>query len=660
MNSDLGTWSENETGFSVVRSVEGRLSVWPVARSLPANWERLEEHGDLTQCLAGVERRAKQQPTDRDSGCDAVPCPHGPGLLPVFAETLRQHGDRPAVTDPERSLTYREVDRRSDRIAASLRDRGVGREDRVAVYLPRGVDVFVSLLSILKAGAAYVPVDTRYPAARRDLMIHASGARLVITAASMLPELTEIGVAVETPNTLADDAAAPLSGTDIPGCQAACVLFTSGSSGTPKAIVLEHRNLRYFATNPALPELSERDRVAHVSSLSFDALNFEVWCSLAAGAEIVVLPTMPDLVAADLQRELRRHRITAMLAPTMAVNHIVREDRDAFSGLRILHTGGDVVLPASCRALLAGSFRGSLHNLYGPTEGTTACTGHHVTAVGDEDSNVPIGTPLAGAHVHLLDEGRRPVPDGEPGELFIGGQGVARGYLGQPALTASRFLPDPCSSAGARMYATGDRARRRRDGVLEFLGRIDDQAKVRGYRVEPREVERILGRFPGVHDVAVVVGGQGDGRHLIALVVADEALLIRELRSYASEVMPDYMVPSAFTTISKIPADDHGKRDARELLELAQQELRRRSEAVSPRDDVERYLVEVWEELLGAEKVGVHDDFFALGGNSLLAFRLRRRISSDLSTTITAQEVLTVTVLGELADLLKQRQAVSS
>lgn len=656
MDLDVATWREDETGFSVVRSVEGRLSVWPVTRSLPAGWERLDERGDFAQCLEAVERLAGQAPTDAGPGCVTAPCPHGPGPLPVFAETLRRHADRPAVTDPERSLTYRELDRRSDRIAAGLRRRGIGREDRVAVHLPRGVDVFASVLAILKAGASYVPVDTRYPAARRDLMIQVSGARLVITSAALLSGLDRSGVATATPDALADDDVAPVDRIDPPGCQAACVLFTSGSSGTPKAVVLEHRNLRYFATNAALPRLSPRDRVAHVSSLSFDAFHFEIWCSLAAGAEIAVLPTMPDLVAADLQRELRRQRVTAMLAPTMAVNHILREDREAFSGLRILHTGGDVVLPATCRALLASSFQGSFHNLYGPTEGTTACTAYHVTAVGAQDSTVPIGTPLAGAHVHLLDERRQPVPDGNTGEVFIGGQGVARGYLGQPALTASRFLPDPCSSGGAPMYATGDLARRRPDGTLEFLGRVDDQVKVRGYRVEPREVERILGRFPGVHDVAVVVGGQGDGRHLIALVVADDAVLLRELRGYAADVMPDHMVPRAFATIAKIPADDHGKRDARHLLEIAQQELRRRSAAVSPQDDVERYLAGVWEELLGAEEIGALDDFFALGGNSLLAFRLRRRISDELGTTVTVHEVLTVTVLGELADLLRQRR----
>ncbi|WP_341716397.1 amino acid adenylation domain-containing protein [Micromonospora sp. FIMYZ51] len=656
---DVVGWETGGQRCAVVRSGEGHLSVWPAERDLPDGWTAVGVEDDYRGCLAAVEDLA-QSPAGAFAACDPARCPHRPSILDLVAEAVRQHADRFAVIEAECRLTYRELARKSDALAAALRGRGVGDGDRVAVYLPRGVDVFVAILAILKAGAAYVPVDTRYPDARRDLMIHNSGARLVISAPELRAGLVGVGSAVVTVAELTSITSSEGTTEGRPvhaGCQAACVLFTSGSSGVPKAIVLEHRNLAYFAANPALPAIGPDDRVAHVSSLSFDAFNYEAWCALASGAAIVVLPTLPDLIARDPRGELRRHGITAMLAPTMAVNHIAQEDPDAFTGIRILHTGGDVVSPAACRQLLASSFAGSFFNLYGPTEGTTACTAYGISAVGPDETSVPIGTPLTGAHVYLLDPDRRPVADGEVGELFIGGAGVARGYLGQPALTAARFLPDPFAMAGQRMYATGDLARRRADGVLEFVGRSDDQVKIRGYRVEPREVERVLGRFEGVRDIAVVVSGEGDGKHLVALVAVDPGVSLRELRGHAAELLPDYLVPTAFAAVAAIPANDHGKRDTARLLAMAREELRRRRDIVAPRDDVERYLARVWEELLGVEEVGVNDDFSALGGNSLLAFRLRRRITTDLGLAIEVRDAVAVTVLGQLADLLRAQRS---
>ncbi|BFU46064.1 amino acid adenylation domain-containing protein [Krasilnikovia sp. MM14-A1004] len=642
------SWEESTAPFTVVRSMHGHLSIWPADRPVPGGWTRVGRQARYAECLAAVEADP-----DGPRRPDPASCPQRT-IPQLVADVVRRHGDRPAVRDADHTLTYRDLDRRSDAVAAGLRARGVEHGDRVAVHLPRGADVFVALLAILKAGAAYVPVDTRYPAARRTLMVGDSGARLVITTPTLRTEADDADVQYATVDELTTPGAAA-GGPDVCGCHAACVLFTSGSSGTPKAIVLEHRNLVYFARNPALPALTPHDRVAHVSSLSFDAFTFEAWNTLTSGAEIVVLPTVTDLVAGDPRHELSRHGITAMLAPTMAVNHIAREDPEAFAGLRILHTGGDVILPAACRELLNSSFDGTFSNLYGPTEATTACTSHRITPDSAARASIPIGAPLAGAQVHLLDADRRPVPDGQPGELFIGGAGVARGYLGRPGLTASRFLPDPFTTGGGRIYATGDLARRDEDGQLEFLGRVDDQVKIRGYRVEPREVERTLARFPGVRDVAVVAAGEGDGKHLVALVTGDDVTL-PGLRAHAEAVLPDYLVPAAFAVIARIPANGHGKRDTAQLLAMAQEELRHRRDAVAPRDEIEAYLARLWRELLGVETVSVLDDFFALGGNSLLAFRLRRRAAAELATTITMEEVLTESVLADLAGLIRARK----
>lgn len=591
---------------------------------------------------------------------------HRGTLTDLFADSVARWPDRPAVSDERHRLSYAELDARTGQLAGTLAARGITGADHVAFYLDRGVDVLVAMLAIVRAGAAYVPVDTRYPDTRRDLMVTDSRARLLLTSADLADRVSALPVPVLELATAADhdetagdrdeaaaggEAAGPV---DPDG--AAAVLFTSGSSGRPKGIVLSHRNLVHFARNQALPALRPDDRVGHVSSVSFDAFHFETWCALAAGAEIVVLPTMPDLIHRDIRRELRRRRITAMLVPTMAFNHVVREDRDAFSGLRVLHTGGDVISPAACRDLLEGGFGGTFVNLYGPTEGTTACTAHRVTAAEFGADSVPIGRELAGVACYVLDGQLRPVPAGEVGELYIAGDGVAQGYLGQPGLTARRFLPDPFGDPDGRMYATGDLARRRADGVLEYVGRVDEQVKIRGYRVEPREIERMLGRHREVRETAVLVTGEGADQHLVALVVSDSRVSPKQLRDYAAETLPDFMVPSAFVLVPEIPANDHGKRDLDQLRQLAADQLRRGERRVAPRDDVERYLAELWEDLLAVELINANDDFFLLGGNSLLAFRVQRRVSRELGVPLEAKDVLANSELQGLASLIRQRK----
>jgi amino acid adenylation domain-containing protein len=571
-------------------------------------------------------------------------------VLRLFADAVATYADRPAVSDDSgRVLTYAELDAESARLAKRLVAGGVTSEDRVGIHRDRDIDLVVGILGALRAGAAYAAVDMRYPRARRELMLRAAGCRYVVVGDDSLgadfPLLTWHCGTEETEDT---DVALP----EPERQDAACVLFTSGSTGVPKGVVVEHHNLVHFATNPVLPQLNQDDRVAQVANVSFDTFHYELWSSFAAGAHVVMMPSVPDLVKGDPGRELRRRKITVLLAPTMAFNHIGIEDPDVFGGLRLLLTGGDVIRPAACRSILAGSFDGRMTNLYGPTEGTTAATAEDITEVADDQHSVPIGIGLAGVALLVLDNTFTPVPEGEVGELYLGGTGVTRGYLHDPARTAERFLPDPFGEPGSVMYATGDLVRQRPDGALDYLGRNDDQVKIRGYRVEPSEVDRSLLACRGVLDAAVLPQGGGEDKRLVAFVVLGAETTVPQLREDAEAALPDYQVPAEFVVIPEIPPTAHGKRDTEALLKLLADRDRQRDDYVAPRTDTERYLAGLWEVLLGMERVSRTDDFLALGGNSMLTFRMSRRIARDLAPGMDLEVVLANSMLAELAEAI--------
>ncbi|MGW2467335.1 non-ribosomal peptide synthetase [Streptomyces bauhiniae] len=570
-----------------------------------------------------------------------------PRSLPdLFARTVARHPDRRAVSDRDTVLTYRELDRRADAVAALLTGRGIGPGDRVGVHTSRSVDVFTALLGVLKAGAAYVAVDDRYPDSRRDLMLTVSGAAAVLTRADWAPRLA--GLAVPVVPLPAEYGTAPASALRPAPEDAASVLFTSGSTGTPKAIVLEHRNLVAFALNRALAPLTEEDRVGQISSLSFDLFHYEIWNTFAAGAEVVVLPPVPELLDAGFGAELARLRVTAMLVPTMVVNHVATEHPDAFDPLRILQVAGDVILPAACRNILGGGFTGTLHNLYGPAESTTACTAHRVTARDAEGDAIPIGRPLDGVTAHVFTDGR-PAGPGETGELLIGGAQLARGYLDAPELTAERFVDDPYGTGIGRVYRTGDLVRLRADGVLDYVGRADNQCKIRGFRVEPGEVERLMRTLPGVRDAVVVPEGEGTDRMLVAFVAGDGPLDEAGVREAAEKELPFFMVPGSVVILPEIPANHHGKRDVAALLGLLAERRRARAGEQRALSPTERYLTGLWEELLAETGIGSADHFFERGGNSLLAFRMKMRIARDLGADISHRAVLDHPVLADLA-----------
>lgn len=553
-----------------------------------------------------------------------------------------RHPERTALVDGEWSLSYAEFASQVGGRAEKLRRHGVGPGVSVAVHLARGVDYVIWMLAVIEAGGVVVPLDDVHPGDRIRRMIEISRCRAVIGVD---------GITSPSHHDTAPDGTSGLA-------DAAALLFTSGSTGQPKAVQLSHAALRHFATNEAFARVALADEhVALISSPAFDAINFEVWRSLAAGATMHVLPRVKELLSVDLGNLVRRSRITTVLVPTMALRAMSEVDPAALNSLDLVFTGGDRLANSTLHNLVAAGFAGRLFNLYGPTEGTTACTMHEVTAA-DRGVMTPIGRPLAGERVTVRRDDLSRADHGEPGRLFIGGAGLADGYFGDPAETRRRFVPDPDSAGGARMYDTGDIGRVRADGVLEFLGRSDNEIKLRGYRVHPYEVELTLREAAEVEDAAVLVVGEAPDQFLHAVVVGAN-IEIPALRAHLEAALPEHMVPRGLQLVPRLPVDQIGKRDQAELHVMAVEHANAMRSLEPPANDLERYLADEWRGLLKVEHVGRTDDFFSRGGNSLLLFRLHRRIVAEQGVILSFDAMFTHPTVADLARLIEEEQARS-
>ncbi|HEX6038731.1 non-ribosomal peptide synthetase [Longimicrobium sp.] len=548
--------------------------------------------------------------------------------------------DAPAVVGAGETLTYAELDARAGRLARHLRSRGVGPESVVGVCLERAPSLIVALYAVLRAGAAYLPLDPATPAERRASMLRDAGARILVSARGgdegadgverVPPDAA--GPAVDVGGSVDSVDSGPAG--EVDGAGAAYVIYTSGSTGRPKGTVVPHAALAAHTASAAEAYgLGAADRVLQFASASFDASAEEIYPALARGAALVL---RPDEITAGVDAFLDfcgRAGVTVLDLPT-AWWHAVAAALHAGQAVlppsvRLVIIGGERALPervAQWRAAVGDGVR--LVNSYGPTEATVVATRHDVAAGDEAGAEVPIGRPIHGVRARVLDAALQPVPDGFPGELFLGGAGVARGYLGQPGLTAARFVPDPLAEEpGARMYATGDLARRRGDGALEFAGRLDAQVKVRGYRVEPGEVEAALLRHPEVAAAAVAVHEHAPGeRRLVAYVEPRGAPAppVRELREFLGELLPEWMVPAAFVLLPALPLTPGGKVDRRALPPPGAPAAPGEG-FVAPRTPAEALLAEIWGAVLGGTPVGVHDPFFALGGDSILALQVVAR-----------------------------------
>ncbi|MET0396108.1 MAG: amino acid adenylation domain-containing protein [Longimicrobiaceae bacterium] len=569
--------------------------------------------------------------------------------------------ERAALEFAGETLTYAQLDRRASALAAELTARGVGPESRVALCLERGPEMVAALLAVLKAGGAYVPLDPAYPADRIAYVLADSGARVLVTQSALRDTLPPFAGEIVYVDELADpDAVAGCSLFPVPcSLSLAYAIYTSGSTGRPKGVMVTHgAAVNLLHAMRERPGISADDTLLAVTTLAFDIALLELLLPLTVGARVVLADrdTAADPVAlADL---LAASGATVMQATPATWKMLVFAGWEGDRSLRIL-SGGEA-LPGAIADLLRE--RGSVvWNLYGPTETTVWSTVHRVDG---SEAVVPVGTPVANTRAYVLDAHLNPVPAGVPGGLYLAGAGVARGYLGRPDLSADRFLPEPFGGAergGARMYRTGDRARWREDGVLEFLGRDDHQVKVRGFRIELGEVEAALAAHPGVREAAAAALADESGEaRLVAYVVEEDEVPpdAPDLRAWLRARLPDYMIPSLFVPLEALPRTANGKTDRAALPAPEGGRAAVEAEYVEPRTAVEEALAAVWAETLHVERVGVHDNFFELGGHSILATQLVVAVRATLQAEVPVRVLFEHPTVAELAAAIVARDPV--
>ena len=559
----------------------------------------------------------------------------------LFEAQVEQAPDAVAVVCAGQTLTYATLNARANRLAHHLIEQGVKPDDRVATFFERSIDLIVAQLAILKAGAAYVPLDPQAPALRQAWITADCAARLLITGATtqlpFTPDAPVLRLAADGRDET--DWVATKPERQGGSLRVAYVMYTSGSTGTPKGVLVPHRGVTRLVINNGYAVIEADDRVAFAANPAFDASTFEVWGPLLNGATVVVISHDTVLTPDAFVRTLQEERISILWLTAGLFHQMAAALAPVFAQLRILITGGDVPDPRLIARVLSnpGKRPRQLLNAYGPTETTTFATTYRIEALPDETTSIPIGRPISNTRIYLLDAHGEPVPLGAAGELYIGGDGVAGGYLNRPELTTEKFLADPfAGDPGARMYRTGDLARYLPDGNLVFLGRNDSQVKIRGFRIELGEIEARLTEHPAVREAAVLTLDQENGKRLVAYVVADsDDQLANSLRAHLSACLPEYMVPAAFVRLDAFPLTRNGKLD-RKALPAPDDAAYARTAYEAPQGETEMVLAAIWAEMLGLERISRNDNFFDLGGHSFLALRAMSEINRHLKLHLTA------------------------
>jgi amino acid adenylation domain-containing protein len=590
-----------------------------------------------------------------------VDYPRNGTIAEVFKKQAALTPDAIALIYKDCTLSYRGLDERSDSLASRLRALGVKPETLVGVFMGRSETLIIGILAILKAGGAYVPLDPSYPQERLSHVVQDSGIQVLITSADARDRVP-LGQNLTLLD--ADDRASPLQNSeavtsDAGGNNLAYVMYTSGSTGKPKGVMVEHRNVVNFFTGMDRAIGSGPGVWLAVTSVAFDISVLEILWTLTRGFTVVVHGDGDTETIGD---EIIRHRVTHLqMTPSLA--HMLMLDQRthlALGSLKQILLGGEAV-PASVVDRLRQVCTGEIYNMYGPTETTIWSTTYRVTEPGIA---VPIGRPIANTRIFILDGDLNPAPVGEAGEIFIGGDGVTRGYLNRPELTAERFL-NLSSLSGQRVYRTGDLARFRPDGNIEFLGRTDHQIKLRGHRIEPGEIEALLEQYPGVRQAVVVAreDRERDKRlvaYLVAEVMGKEA--VGMLKATLGARLPEIMIPSDFVFLSAMPLTENGKIDRKALLGFPPPALQETAHVGNsqrePQGEIERIVCEAWKDALGLPSVGLEQNFFDLGAHSLTVAEVQAKLQNLLQREIPIVDLFEFPTIASLSRHLSRPESV--
>jgi amino acid adenylation domain-containing protein len=602
----------------------------------------------------------------------------------VFAAVAARTPDRVALHSDDRQVSYAELARRSDRIAQLLRDRGVTPGRHIGLYAQRSVDAIVAMLGILKAGAAYVPFDPSYPAKLLQFVYQDCAPSLMLVQRSLVAmkgeppfwdgtaididalaadageraatqfDATRSGAA-QPERTLSEYAASlPAVGRD----DLAYIMYTSGSTGYPKGVLVPHRGVVRLVIDNPFATMGEDQVHLQLAPLAFDASTFEIWGALLNGGRLAILPA-PYPSLDEIAEAIQRYGVTTLWL-TAGLFHLMVDHRlDGLKPLTQLIAGGDVLSPPHVAKALSGLPQCQLINGYGPTENTTFTCCYRIPRGAAAAGPVPIGKPIAHTQVYVLDDSRAPVAHGQDGELFAGGDGVALGYLNRPELTAERFTRNPFDTEkSSLLYRTGDRVRRRSDGNLEFLGRADRQVKISGKRVELDEIEACLRRSALLEDAAVTSFEAAAGSRKIAAYVkpkSGKSLIINDLRDYLKQELADYMMPASIVILDALPLSPTGKVDRAKLPSPVPPNIQSPGGPLKPGSEMEAALLGIWRSALGTDAVGVDDNFFDLGGTSLQLIQVHATIRSVMKADITVVDLFQYPRISALAGCLAQR-----
>jgi amino acid adenylation domain-containing protein len=562
----------------------------------------------------------------------------------LFERQARINPTALAVTEGNRYLSYGELDSRSNELAQHLSSAGVGPEVVVGLCSPSSIAMVVSALAILKAGGAYLPLDPSHPTQRLSSILNEAAVPVLIGAACMVPSLSgdwrtvtinELGMAATEKRPPANSGRAMR----VTPKNLAYVIYTSGSTGEPKGVEVTHENLLNLVSwhQEAFSVVSE-DKASQLAGVGFDAAVWEIWPYLTAGASLHIADAATRTEPENLRRWLISQKITVSFVPTIMAERIMALEWPSNAPLRFMLTGADTLhhYPAAKLPFI-------LVNNYGPTECTVVATSGAINPNERTEQRPPIGRPIANARVHIVDEHMRPVPTGAPGEICIGGAGVARGYRNRSTLTHQKFVRDPFSNTpGARLYTTGDLGRYLPTGEIEFLGRIDDQIKIRGYRIEPNEIVSTLNKFDGIRESAVIAqeSGSGDSRLTAYVVLSpDSKTTSTQLRTFLSARVPDYMIPANFVRLDSLPMNSNGKVDRASLPAPTASNSLQDDDLVPPTSSVERAVAEILSGLLKVDQIGANANFFMIGGHSLLGTQLIARARDTFGVDLTLRNL---------------------